>query len=99
MTEINFQNIRPFQSGKREAFEELCCQIFHRHASKKLPENSEFHRYRGAGGDGGVEAIWLLPNGKKWGVQSKFFDNLGNVQFRQMTESLTQKLQFKKTSL
>ncbi len=88
MTEINFQKIRAFQGGKREAFEELCCQIYHRNPGKKLPENSKFHRYRGAGGDGGVEAISVLPDGTKWGVQSKFFNNLGSSQFRQMTDSL-----------
>ena len=33
---------------------------------------SEFIRYRGAGGDGGVECVWRLPNGEEWGLQAKY---------------------------
>ena len=58
MVEINFQNIRPYGSGKTDAFEELCCQIFHRLSSNSIsdfqvPQDSKFQRFRGAGGDGG----------------------------------------------
>ncbi|MGB3535970.1 MAG: hypothetical protein WBA13_20950 [Microcoleaceae cyanobacterium] len=95
MVEIIFQNIRPYGSGRTDAFEELCCQIFHRlHkisiSNFQLPQDSQFQRFRGAGGDGGVEALWILPNGDKWGLQSKYFerDKLETSQFNQMKESL-----------
>jgi hypothetical protein len=94
MLEINFQNIRPYGSGKTDAFEELCCQIFHRLSDNsksnfQIPQDSEFQRFRGAGGDGGVEALWILPNGDKWGLQCKYFDKLETSQFNQMKKSLT----------
>jgi len=90
MPEINFQQIRPFNGGVREAFEELCCQIFHRLTAPEVELNSTYQRFRGAGGDGGVEALWISPNGGKWGLQAKYFDSLGTSQFAQMTESLQQ---------
>ncbi|NEN93480.1 MAG: hypothetical protein F6K48_33215, partial [Okeania sp. SIO3H1] len=95
MLEINFQQIRPYNGGLREAFEELCCQIFHRlpnisDRNFKLLNDSQFQRFRGAGGDGGVEALWILPNGDKWAIQSKYFerDKLEISQFKQLNTSL-----------
>ncbi|MEG4632591.1 hypothetical protein QUB56_23885 [Microcoleus sp. AR_TQ3_B6] len=95
MLEINFQHIRPYNRGVTDAFEELSCQIFHRLSDNSiqnfhLPQGSQFQRFRGAGGDGGVEALWILPNGKKWGLQSKFFekDKLESSEFNQMRNSL-----------
>lgn len=88
MTEINFQHIRPFNGGKQEAFEELCCQIFHRFYIKKLLNETKYQRFRGSGGDGGVEAIFLLPDSREIGVQAKFFNKLDNSSFNQMEESL-----------
>ncbi|MBE9046965.1 hypothetical protein IQ255_21585 [Pleurocapsales cyanobacterium LEGE 10410] len=94
MPEINFQHIRRYGSGVTDSFEELCCQIFHRLSNNsihnfQLPENSKFQRFRGAGGDGGVEALWILPNDNKWGLQCKYFDKLETSQFKQMKKSLT----------
>lgn len=93
MLEINFQQIRPYNGGLTDAFEELCCQIFHRLSDNsiqnfQLPKGSQFQRFRGAGGDGGVEAIWILPNGDKWGLQAKYFDKLEASQFKQLNKSL-----------
>lgn len=93
MLEINFQNIRPYNGGLTDAFEELCCQIFHRLSDNSIPnfqppQGSQFQRFRGAGGDGGVEALWILPNGDKWGLQAKYFDKLENSQLTQLQKSL-----------
>lgn len=95
MLEINFQQIRPYNGGLTDAFEELCCQIFHRLSDNSIqnfqpPQGSQFQRFRGAGGDGGVEAIWILPNGDKWAIQSKYFqkDKLETSEFNQMKNSL-----------
>ncbi|MEA5516638.1 hypothetical protein VB654_21635, partial [Nodularia sp. UHCC 0506] len=95
MLEINFQQIRPYNGGLTDAFEELCCQIFHRLSDNSIPnfqppQGSQFQRFRGAGGDGGVEAIWILPNCDKWAIQSKYFqkDKLETSEFNQMKNSL-----------
>lgn len=93
MLEINFQRVRPYGSGITDAFEELCCQIFHRlpHSSVpnfQVPQGSQFQRVRGAGGDGGIEALWILPNGEKWGLQCKYFSKLETSQLSQMKKSL-----------
>jgi hypothetical protein len=93
MLEIDFQHIRPYGTGITDAFEELCCQIFHRLSNNfiqnfQVPQASQFQRFRGAGGDGGVEALWILPNGDKWGLQAKYFDKLENSQLNQMQKSL-----------
>jgi hypothetical protein len=87
---IDFSRIRSFGTGQSDAFEELCCQIFRRLYLSSLPSGSQFSRFRGSGGDGGVEAIWTLPNGEKWGLQAKYFYELESTQLRQMRESLVQ---------
>ncbi|QAY67308.1 hypothetical protein [Paenibacillus protaetiae] len=89
MREINFKQIRTFQNGARDSFEELCCQIFRRTFASELPQGSRFFRFRGSGGDGGVEAIWQLPDGEKWGIQAKYFDGLEQTQFIQMEDSIS----------
>lgn len=70
MREVNFESISSRNGGQDEAFEELCCQLGRREPG--VPEGGEFHRYRGAGGDGGVECIWSLPGMREWGWQAKY---------------------------
>jgi len=74
---IDFKQIAPRNGSQPDAFEEFCCQIA-RH-STDVPSASEFVRFRGAGGDGGVECIWRLPNGDEWGWQAKFMFNLSKA--------------------
>jgi hypothetical protein len=74
---IDFKQIAPRNGSQTDAFEEFCCQIA-RH-SADVPAGSEFVRFRGAGGDGGVECIWRLPNGDEWGWQAKFMFNLSKT--------------------
>ncbi|RLF27144.1 MAG: hypothetical protein DRN05_06060 [Thermoplasmata archaeon] len=71
---IDFRTIRIFNGSPHEAFEEFCCQLAYRY--KNIPQNSKFYRYRGAGGDGGVECVWRLPNGEEWGWQAKYVFSL-----------------------
>lgn len=68
MAEINFAQIVPRGGSQNSAFEELCCQL----ASKSLPAKAKFERFRGDGGDGGVECIAQLNNGSKIGWQAKY---------------------------
>ncbi len=81
-------NLRLDTTGLRGAFEEFCCQLFRR--APEIPNNSQYRRVRGDGGDGGVEALWTLPAAEVWGLQAKFFDTLGASQKTNLTESVRQ---------
>jgi len=83
--DFDFSRIRAEGGDRREGFEEFSAQIFHRHT---VTVGSRYERYRGAGGDGGVEAIWRLPTGKIVGLQSKFFLPLKTAHLGQLEKSL-----------
>ncbi|MEL4339396.1 hypothetical protein AAEH92_01590 [Shewanella xiamenensis] len=84
---IDFSSINAFNKGPRESFEELICVL----ARRENPENGlEFQPNDGCGGDGGVEALWLLSNGRKIGYQAKYFTSIGDSQWSQMDESVKQ---------
>ncbi|WP_174278319.1 hypothetical protein [Sphingomonas bacterium] len=83
--DIDFSQIRAERGDQREGFEEFSAQIFHRHS---VAAGSRYERYRGAGGDGGVEAIWRLPSGKVIGLQSKYFLPLKAGHLAQLEKSL-----------
>ncbi|MGR9343475.1 hypothetical protein ACU8NW_02475 [Rhizobium leguminosarum] len=83
--EFDFSKIRAEGGDRREGFEEFSAQIFHRHP---VPAGSRYERYRGAGGDGGVEAVCRLSNGKVVGLQSKFFLPLKTAHLAQLEKSL-----------
>lgn len=86
---IDFQKIHGFETGKRDSFEALIKIL----ARREPPEHArEFQPNDGRGGDGGVEAIWILKNGDKIGYQSKFFKVLGDPQWNQMDRSVEQAL-------
>jgi hypothetical protein len=86
---IDFSKIHPFNHGQRHSFEELVCQVGR---LELFPEHSVFKRVEGAGGDGGVEAYWTKPNGKKTGYQAKYFLRCGDINWDQIDESVTQAL-------
>jgi len=67
---VDFANIRSLDGSQRDGFEEFCCQLARRESD--VPDGSTFVRYRGAGGDGGVECVWKLANGDEWGWQAKY---------------------------
>jgi len=84
--DIDFKSIRTFNEGRSAAFEEFCCHIARR--DPDVPADSVFHRFRGAGGDGGVECIYILPTGEKWGWQAKYIFDFKRVK-QTLTESIT----------
>ena len=89
---IDFCSINAFNNGngQRDSFEELMCVL----AKRNPPVSAlEFQPNEGSGGDGGVEAIWLLANGKKIGYQAKFFLTLGDSQWQQMDDSVQRALE------
>lgn len=83
--DLKFQNIRAEGGDQREGFEEFSCQIFRRYP---VPSGSRYERFRGAGGDGGVEAVWHLPSGNVVGFQSKYFLPLKTAHKAQLEKSL-----------
>ena len=86
---IDFIKINGFEDGRRDSFEGLLRVL----AGREPPEHArEYQPNDGRGGDGGVEALWLLTNGKKVGYQSKFFETLGDTQWKQMNKSVAQAL-------
>lgn len=86
---IRFENIRQDHNGPNFGFEEMVCQI----ARRTPPDNAtEFRRIEGAGGDGGVEAYWITNDRRKIGYQAKYFLKVGNIDWRQIDESVRQAL-------
>ncbi len=86
---IDFSSINAFNKGPRESFEDLVCVL----ARREKPENGiDFQANDGSGGDGGVEALWVLNNGRKIGYQAKYFTSIGDSQWAQMDESVKQAL-------
>ena len=85
--EIDFYKIRSLAKGQTESFEELSCQLFYR---KFVDEYLNYERYRGDGGDGGVEAIFFSSDNKKIAIQSKFWENnrFDSSQINQLTKSI-----------
>jgi len=86
--DIDFQLIAPRCGGQHEAFEELCCQL----ARRTVPEEANFNRLHGAGGDGGVECFADLPDGDQIGWQAKYVFKVDSL-LRQATRSLETALQ------
>jgi len=85
----DFSKIHPFNHGQRNSFEELVCQLAR---LELFPENSEYRRVEGAGGDGGVESYWKKTCGKKTGYQAKYFLRCGDISWAQIDKSVTQAL-------
>ena len=66
--EIDFARIAARGGSVENAFEELCCQL----ASRTRPTGTAFERYRGDGGDGGVECRTIDTAGLSTGWQMKY---------------------------
>ena len=82
--DIDLKAIRAIDGRQDLGFEEFCCQLARR--EEGVPPGSRFVRYRGAGGDGGVECVWMLPGGEEWGWQAKYIFRLSK---RQLDKSVT----------
>ncbi len=79
---FSWSEINSFNGSQNNAFEELVCQLAR---SEEIADSVHF--YRIAAPDGGVEAYSKLNNGEEYGWQAKFFSELGNSQWEQITES------------
>lgn len=82
---LNFDNLRSQVDGYRGAFEGLVCQVAHR----LTPENAkEFVYINGAGGDGGIEAYWILNDGSEIGYQAKFHTKTSDIDWAKISHSV-----------
>lgn len=81
---INFASIRPLRGKQTDGFEQLSVQLF----CGETEGQGEFFAIEGSGGDGGVEAYRERTTGEKIGLQSKFWSDLGDTQWRQLTKSV-----------
>ncbi len=90
--DLDFHQLAPRLGGKREAFEELCCQL----ARRWLSGDANFTRLHGAGGDGGVECFADLPDGSRYGWQAKYVFDVDSL-IQQVDSSLTTALRIHPT--
>ena len=78
--------------GNREAFEELCCQLFETWglAQEAIDDSWTYRDIRGEGGDGGIEAYWRNPDSSDCiGIQAKWFpDKIDGPRLSNIRESL-----------
>lgn len=81
--EVDFSQIESRGGGKDTAFEELCSQL----ARKTLPSAAKFERFRGAGGDGGVECLMTLDDDSQIGWQAKYVFDVEAL-IKQVSKSL-----------
>lgn len=82
---LDFETIIAEKSGQRDTFEQLVCQIF-----RRMPPHAEavYRRIHGAGGDGGVEAVWILPDKSEHGVQAKFYTKASRIDWSAIDKSV-----------
>lgn len=83
MRTIKLKEIAPRNGSPNDAFEELCCQLARRVAAKE----SVFERFRGSGGDGGVECLERTNDGRVIGWQAKYVFPIANL-IKQADKSL-----------
>ncbi len=65
---LHWNNLRTWDGNRRLAFEEVCCQLA---AQEDMAEGASF--VRTGKQDAGVEGYWVLPDGREYGWQAKFF--------------------------
>lgn len=86
---MDYSKINGKDCGQRAAFEELICQL----ARLDRPSSAgEFRRIEGSGGDGGIEAYWLLKDGSEIGYQAKYYLSAGKVDWPKIDDSVQQAL-------
>jgi hypothetical protein len=89
LPDIDLLKVRPLKDSRHKGFEELCVQLFR----STFPSTTKFYRVDDAGGDGGVEDIAFKADGKKIGLQAKFFEKVGKTQWSQIDKSVRTALQ------
>jgi hypothetical protein len=87
MTKIDFKDIRTHKGSQDKDLKNYAVNLHHLRKYQK----ALFFVANGAGGDGGVECYWRLPNGNEKAWQAKYFpDGLGDSQWKQIDDSVKQ---------
>ncbi len=79
---FSWNSIKSLEGSQHKGFEELCAQL----ARAESSEDAEFRR-KGSP-DAGVECYTIMSDGCEWGWQAKYFDVLGDSQWRQLDKSV-----------
>lgn len=87
---VDFTTIRSHRGSQNNGFEELVVQL----ARRRPPlDAKEFRRIEGAGGDAGVEALWLKNDGSSIGIQAKYFLRVRDIDWAQIDKSVAATLE------
>ncbi|TRO89472.1 hypothetical protein FKB34_14535 [Glycocaulis profundi] len=84
MLDINFHNVRPYDSSRQTGFEELCSQLA---SLEPLPEGAEFFR-KGRGADAGIECFVKHADGSETGWQAKWLFDWNTSLASQLDKSI-----------
>ncbi len=81
---LEWNSIRAINGSQRDGFEELVCQL----ARYELVLAGSLYRRKGKP-DAGVECFWILPDGREWVWQAKFFTSSpGSTQWGELDKSV-----------
>ncbi|SFJ52847.1 hypothetical protein SAMN05216275_109281 [Streptosporangium canum] len=84
--DIEFTWIRSLgPGGQRDGYEQFICQQV---AQEPPTADAKFVSLHGAGGDGGVECYWTLPDGTEHGWQAKYWTTHADVDKAQLDKSV-----------
>ncbi len=86
LPDVDFARIRHCCATQHGGFEELCVSPFRAEVGNPF----EVRRIEGRGGDGGVEAFLQSNNSEILGLQSKYFCELTEKQWKQVEASIKQ---------
>lgn len=89
--DIEFTRIRSLgPGGQRDGYEQFICQQV---AQEPPTSQAKFVSLHGAGGDGGVECYWTLPDGTEHGWQAKYWTIHADVDKAQLDQSVAAALE------
>ncbi|WP_166998617.1 NACHT domain-containing protein [Paramicrobacterium fandaimingii] len=84
--DIDFARVRSLGAGgQRDGYEQLICELV---AQEPPVADAKFVSLHGAGGDGGVECYWTLPDGSMHGWQAKYWTSHTAVDKSQLDTSV-----------
>ncbi|UYQ78208.1 ATP-binding protein [Glutamicibacter sp. JL.03c] len=84
--DIDYSRVRSLgPGGKRDGYEQFICELV---AQEPPHADANFASLHGAGGDGGVECYWTLPDGTEHGWQAKYWTHHADVDKSQLDASV-----------
>lgn len=84
--DIDFARVRSLGAGgQRDGYGQQICELV---AQESPDADAKFMSLHGAGGDGGVECYWTLPDGTEQGWQAKYWTSHADVDKSQLDTSV-----------